>query len=218
MAECLTLSDRVGSIADHAPLWKDKASRLAGIAGLPFAATLGQVATELLGLTVFGIDVTVDRLMADPLAMAFVTQASSNLLGRPAVFQPLDHGEAQAFVPDQLALPRPARCGQTLRIHVPISRRHRHFGIVPEIAPDLAMDGRSMPAELDRDLRHADLAVQQPGDDPALIKGEMRCQEGFSSICNCLKTMTCRVSKWNPPSTRKKRDKQYYVILLHRHA
>lgn len=138
------------------------------------------MATKLLDLTVFRKDVAANRLMADPRPVTFVTQASSDLFRRPAVLQPLDHGEAQAVMSDQFALPRPTRCGQNLRIHVPISCCHRHFRIMPEIAPDLAMNGRTVAAKLDRDLRHGYLAVRQPGDNPALFKGEMRRQEGLS--------------------------------------
>nr|WP_242685292.1 hypothetical protein [Haematobacter massiliensis] len=45
-----------------------------------------------------------------------------------------------------------------------------HFGIMPEIAPDLAMDGGAVSAELNRDLRHADPAMQQSSHKPAFIK------------------------------------------------
>lgn len=57
------------------------------------------------------------------------------------------------------------------------------------------MHCRTLATELDSDLSHADLAVQQSGDDPTLIKCQMRCQEGFSSNCNSLMAMACRVSK-----------------------
>ncbi len=193
--ENLTLFDRIGSIADHATLWKNEASWLACVAGLPFASALGKVATESLGLSVFRIDVAVDRLLADPLAMTFVAQASSDLFRRPAVHQPLDHGQPQAVVPGQFALPRPTRCGHMLGIHVPVSRRHRHLGVVPETAPHLAVDGRTVATELDCDLRHADFTVQQARDNPAFLKCQMRGQERVSSICNSLKTMACRISK-----------------------
>lgn len=39
---------------------------------------------------------------------------------------------------------------------------------------------RGVAAELDLDLRHAELAVQQPGDNPALIKDEVQRQGGCS--------------------------------------
>ena len=93
-------------MTDHVTLWKNKASGLAGIACLSFALAFGQVAAKLLDLTVLRIDVTVDCLVADPLPMAFVTQASSDLFRRSAVLQPLDHGQTQIIMSDQFARPR----------------------------------------------------------------------------------------------------------------
>ncbi|WP_283179989.1 hypothetical protein [Gemmobacter sp. 24YEA27] len=109
MAENLTRPDQIRTIADHATLWKYKALWLASIARFPFAPAFRQMATKLQGLTVFRVDVAVDRLVADPRQVAFVTQTASDLFWRPAVFQPIDHSQAQVIVPDQFALPRPSR-------------------------------------------------------------------------------------------------------------
>lgn len=118
MVKNLAASDRIRTMAEHATLWKDEASWFAGVARLSFAPALGQVATKLLDLAVFRIDVAVNRLVADSRPVTFVTQTSGDLFWRPPVLQPLDHGEAQIIMPVQFAPPRPTRCGQTLRIHV----------------------------------------------------------------------------------------------------
>ncbi|WP_372674694.1 hypothetical protein [Aquicoccus sp.] len=53
-----------------------------------------------------GIDITVDRFLADAQLCAFIDHAVADLLGRPALFDPGDHGLAQLRMSDQLALHR----------------------------------------------------------------------------------------------------------------
>lgn len=43
-----------------------------------------------------------------------------------------------------------------------------------------AIRGYALARLLDRDLRHAELALRQPGDNPALIKDEVQRQGGCS--------------------------------------
>lgn len=42
---------------------------------------------------------------------------------------------------------------------------------MPEIAPDLAMEGRAVTAKLHRDLRDGDVLVQKLGQDAPLVEG-----------------------------------------------
>ena len=82
-----------------------------------------------------------------------------------------------------------------LIIHVPVTSRHRHFVVVPEVAPDLAMDGGAMSAELNGDLRHADLALQHGRDNATLRKGQVRCQSEVPRTAKSQQIMACRISK-----------------------
>lgn len=176
MAEILPPVHRSRAMPDPASLWEDEAPGLAAVARLALTAARGKMTGQFLGLSVRRIDIAVDRLVANPRPTACKLQPTGDLLGRPAFLEAVEHGRAQAWMPDQLALPGAPRRRKLLGRHMPVARGHRHLGIMPEVAPDLAMDGRAVPAKLRRDLRDADLLVQKPGQDAPLVEGEVGCQ------------------------------------------
>lgn len=65
------------------------------MAWLSLAPTLWQIAREILAATIFGVDISVNCLMAQPMSgSGFDLQSASNLLGRPARHQPINHSIA----------------------------------------------------------------------------------------------------------------------------
>ena len=176
MAEDLPVFDGLRAVPDHAALWEDKDSRLARVARLALAPPLGKITGKLLCSAIWRVDVAVDSLVADAPPRALMPHAPGNLLRRPAGLQCCDHAAPQVIILQELSLPLATVVGQVLSVHVPVARRHRHLRIAPEVAPDLAVDRRAVPAELHRNLRHADLALQHARNDAALGESEMRCQ------------------------------------------
>ncbi|MCZ0962373.1 hypothetical protein [Paracoccus benzoatiresistens] len=127
---------------------------------------------------------------ADHIQDASVRQS----VGVTSRLEPGDHAVAQLIILEQLGPPS-AATGEVLGIHVPVTSRHRHFVVVPEVAPDLAMDSGAMSAELDGDLRHADLALQHGLDNATLRKGHVRCQREVPRTARSQQIMACRISK-----------------------
>jgi hypothetical protein len=78
---------------------------------------------------------------------------------------------------------------------LPVISRHRHFVVVPEVAPDLAMDGGAMSAELDGDLRHADLALQHGRNNATLRKGQVRCRREVPRTAKSQQIVACHILK-----------------------
>ena len=102
-------------------------------------AMLGQVPPELLVHAFFGIDVAIDRFLADAQFGAFIDHPVADLFRRPTLFDPRDHGLAELWMPDQFALLGTALLRALVCCHPKISRiLFRESIIGPEVAFDLA--------------------------------------------------------------------------------
>ncbi len=65
---------------------------------------LRQIPPKLLIHAFLGLDVAIDRFLADAQFGAFVDHAIADLFRRPTLFDPRDHGLAQVRMPEQLSL------------------------------------------------------------------------------------------------------------------
>lgn len=83
-------------------------------------------------------------------------------------FSPAISPPAQVMIQQELCQSLAAAVGEVPGVHVPLSRWHRHLRIMPEFVLDLAVHRRAVPADLNGDLRHVDVALQHAGDDAAL--------------------------------------------------
>ena len=105
MTDGLALTD-LGRPLGDGPLGRDlEAARLTAEASAPQASRAQEMAVQLERPTFRAVDELVDGLVAQAAVLASDLQAAGDLLGRPAELQLLDDMGAQAWVPDELALP-----------------------------------------------------------------------------------------------------------------
>ena len=131
----------------------------------------GQAQVELLRPTLWAIHVTVDRLVAQPLARFSVrpvqSEPAGDLLRRPARVQPIHHVGAQALVPRQLGPSAPPGEGLVLRRGRIVARHVAPavagiVAVTKTVAAQLAIDRRPVPDQASRNLGHAQARLNKP--------------------------------------------------------
>ena len=106
---------------------KHEISRLTGASWPPPPSALRQVAGQILALAGGRVDPGMDGLMAKPVPTAwFDAEPAGDLLGRPALSQPLDRRRAQLRMPRELALSGTAIGRELPRRHWPLGSKPDH--------------------------------------------------------------------------------------------
>jgi hypothetical protein len=80
----------------------------------PGDMTNGQVPPQVIALTFVGVNISVDRFWANPHQRFFMDHPVADLLGRPAVLDPLNHTFAKFRIFDQFTIPHTPICGHQL--------------------------------------------------------------------------------------------------------
>lgn len=112
----------------------------------PCNAVDGWVLPEIVALSLLGINLAVNRFLADPQA------------GRPAMLEPVNHTLAKIWMLDQFALRRTALLRALVRCHAEVSSILLGEGIIcPEVAFDLPGDRRLVTSQDARHLGDRDL-------------------------------------------------------------
>ena len=145
---CATSSGRSRMLASR---WNLGSLRLRVRRGRQANTVGGQVPPQSVALAFFGIDVTVDRFLADPQRCAFVDHAVAYLFRRSTVSDPLNH------MLDQFAFSRTSICLHQVCSCTVITIAARHAFIGEMIALQFSKDGRSAAFQnsgrlIDRDL------------------------------------------------------------------
>src|SRR5215212_5461250 len=117
------------------------------------------------------VDELVDGLVADTRLIANTLQATGDLFGRPPELELLDDMAAQAWVPDELALPAAPAPGAVLGGDGVVAAVLLHLAEL--VAGDLAVDGGTVPAELACDLLDRQLGIEQAEERAPLFEGEV---------------------------------------------
>lgn len=183
MAEFMARVNAFGSISYGAFRWKDKTSWFAGISRTALSASFRQIASQLLILTFFGIDILIDRLMAKPCLRATrQPDPSRNPLRRPTLLQTLDDRRAQKWITHQLAILTTASRSQAVRRHMPVAFSNRDLLVMPEIASQFPADRRAITSKPARNLGLADLPLIHLRNDAPFIQTQLRKGTGHSIL------------------------------------
>ena len=101
----------------------------------------GKIPPEFLIHAFLGVDVAIDRFLADAQFGTFIDHAVPDLLGCPALLDALDGAFAQIRMPDQFALPGSSLLRALVCCHPEVSGVFLREGIIgPEVTFDLAED------------------------------------------------------------------------------
>ena len=71
--------------------------------------------------------------------------------------------------------------GQLLSRHRPVTLGLRHLGVVPPVAPELAVDGRAMAPKHTGNLIDSNLLLSQTRQLPALLQAQVNERQGMAS-------------------------------------
>ncbi len=133
---------------------------LSGATWTTSLAMFGQVPPKLLVHVFLRVDVAIDRLLADAQFGTFIDHPVADLLRRPALFDPGDHGLAQVRMADQLSLHASAFVRLELGGMTEVPRILLREGIIGSEVPfDLAMNGRLRALQDARHLLDGDFRV-----------------------------------------------------------
>lgn len=158
-------------------------------------AARGQVAPQLTSTTVIGIDVLIDRLLADPTRGTLIPHSAGDLLGRPAGPQTALDLVAEPGITHQLALTGPSSIRIALRHDAPVAAELRDFAVVEVIAPQLAEDGRAVPAKPARPSRQGSASSAASARSCDARKGKGERTEPYSMILSWLNPLLSTESR-----------------------
>src|SRR5215207_752576 len=198
MTDGLALTD-LGRPLGDGPFGRDlEAARLTAEASAPQPSRAQEMAVQLERATFRAVDELVDGLVAQAAVLASELQAAGDLLGRPAELQFLNDMTAQAWIPDELALPTASAPGAVLGGDGIVAAVLLHLAEL--VAGDLAVDGRAVPTELACDLLHRQLGIEQPEECTALLQGEVSVAAFHPRPHpKPLSGLGSRTSEWNAP-------------------
>jgi hypothetical protein len=142
-------------------LWPNIAPRftLARAAGATCDAVRRQVPPQVITHAVFGIDVAINRFLADPRFCAFLDHPVADLLWRPTAFDPFNDKLAQFRMFDQFAIPRTAIRLHQMRSGTVVPIMFRHAFIAEMIALQFSEYCRSAALQNPRHLIDRDFSV-----------------------------------------------------------
>lgn len=195
VTELLAMRDDVRAEQDAEFRRKSRWRALAKPVAPTAPAARGQVAPQLTSTTVLGIDVLIDRLLADPARGTLISHPAGNLLGGPAGPQAALDLVTEPGITHQLALPGPSSIRIALRYDAPIAAELRDLAVMEVIAPQLAEDRRAVPAKPARHLVRAQLHLPPALDLAALGKGKVREPNLHSMILSWLNPLLSTESR-----------------------
>lgn len=147
VSKFLTSTDGLRAVLDRQFISKFMSLSASLATASPTTTMLGQMSPEIDRVAIFGIGELIDSLVADLQITAVRTQATSDLLRRPACLQPVDDDITEVAMPDQFAQSRAAGLGFGLGVQGVVARQFLDLCIDKPVPLKLAMDRGTMAAE-----------------------------------------------------------------------